>query len=61
MTQARIIILRTIVFNYLVIKRVPDCIFKNAIIMPTKEALKSHMIFFNYWQLFIYSNRQCTT
>lgn len=45
MTQGKSIILRTIVFNSLVIRKVPDCIFKNAIILPTKDALntkKSH-------------------
>lgn len=50
MTQTKIIILRTIVFNYLLIRRVPDIFIKNAIFMPTKDALKrSHIIFLNYW------------
>lgn len=51
MTKAKIIILRTTVFNCLVIRRVPDIFLKNSIFMPTKDALNSirHVIFLNYW------------
>lgn len=42
MTQAKIIVLRTIAFDYLVIRRVPDIFLKNVIFIPTKDALKSH-------------------
>lgn len=43
MTQARIITLRTTVFNLIV--------FKNVTIISTKDAsnTKSHIIFLNYW------------